>query len=259
MPALRCIPNLEDMTTDAQRKRRLLIFGGALLAVIAIVAIVIAVSSGGDSGTTSTTTAAKRGTDSSGLKAVAAVQSEFAGIPQSKNTLGSPKAPATLMVFADLQCPFCAQWENNALPGIVKRYVKAGKLKVVFQPIAILGNDSVLGARASAAAALQNKMFNYNALVYRNQGQENSGYMTTDYLKKIATATAGMDAAKLSSDIAGQASNAIVTQAQNLATSGHVDSTPSFFISKNGQPLQQLQATDLTAEAFYGPLDKLTG
>src|SRR5206468_10110026 len=133
----------------------------------------------------------------------------------------------TLMVFADLQCPFCAEFENTALPSIVQRYVKPGKLRVVFQPIAILGNDSVAGARASAAAALQNKMFDFNALVYRNQRQENSGYMTNDYLKKIATATPGMDAAKLQSDIGGQASNAIVTQAQSLATSGHVDSTPS--------------------------------
>ena len=236
-----------------------MIFGGVLVAVIAVVAIVIAASSGGGSSSTSTTSSlGGGGKSSSGFNGVSAVRSEFAGIPQSKNTLGSPGAKATLMVFADLQCPFCADFENNALPGIIKRYVRAGKLKVVFQPIAILGNDSVLGARASAAAALQNHMFDFNALVYRNQGQENSGYMTSDYLKKIAAATPGMDANKLAGDMSGSAAEAIASQAQSLATSGHVNSTPSFFISKSGKPLQQLQVTDLTASAFYGDLDKLT-
>ena len=249
------------MTTEAARRRRLMIFGGVLLVVIAAVAIVIAVSSGGgskSSSTSSTSSASGGGKSSSGFKGVSAVQAEFTGIPQTKNTLGNANAPATLMVFADLQCPFCADFENKALPSIVQRYVRPGKLKVVFQPIAILGNDSVLGARASAAAALQNKMFNFNALVYRNQGQENSGYMTTDYLKKIAAATPGMDASKLATDLSGPGAEAIASQAQSLATSGHVSSTPSFYTAKAGKPLQQLQVTSLGPSAFYGELDKLT-
>lgn len=244
------------MTPQAQRKRRLIIVGAILLAAVVAIAVAIGVSSGG--GSSSTSTPAKGGKSASGLKDVAGVQAEFAGIPQKRNTLGSPTATGTLMVFADMQCPFCADFENNVLPAIIKRYVRPGKLKVVFQPIAILGNDSVLGARASAAAALQNKMFQFNALLYRNQGTENTGYMTTEYLKKIGTGISGMDGAKLVSDISSAGSEQIVTSAQGLASSGHVNSTPSFFVAKSGQPLSALQVTDLKPAAFYGDLDKIT-
>ena len=247
------------MTTDAQRKRRLLIFGGVVLAAIVIVGIVIAVSSGGSDNQAGSTASSAAAAGSSGLKAVETVHTQFDGIPQSKNTLGSPTAPASLMVFADMQCPFCAEFETQALPGIVKRYVKDGKLKIVFQPIAILGNDSVLGVRGSAAAALQNKMFNFNALLYHNQGKENSGYMTTSYLKNIADG-AGLDPEKFVKDIKSPQAAQIATAAQSLATSGHVSGTPTFFASKKGQPLQQIQVSSLTdPAAFYGELDKLTG
>src|SRR4051794_16440800 len=122
MPALGCIPNVDDMTTEAQRKRRLVIFGGALVAAIAAVAIVIAISSGGSGSGTKTA-----------AKVAAPAKSEFAGIPQKGNVLGASSARATMMVFADMQCPFCAEFETKAFPSIVSRYVKAGKLKVVFQ------------------------------------------------------------------------------------------------------------------------------
>src|SRR4051812_8618229 len=262
MPALRCIPNVDDMTTDAQRKRRLAIFGGVVLVAIIAVAVAVAVSSGGTSDkTTSTTSAASTsgGAKASGLKGVGDIKSEFAGIPQKGNVLGSAGAPATLMVFADLQCPFCGEFENTALPAIVQKYVRPGKLKVVFQPIVILGNDSILGARASAAAAQQNKMFDFNGVLYRNQGQENTGYLNNDYVKKIAGGVAGLNAAKLASDLKSPPVNKLLNDAQQVATAGHVDSTPTFFVAKKGATLAQLPVTSLDAQAFYPTLDKLTG
>src|SRR5436190_1129401 len=177
------------MQTDAQRRRRLLIFGGIVLAAIVVVGIVIAASSGGsgNKSNSASTSAPKTASNPSGLKGVSAISSAFAGIPQTGNVLGKANAPATMMVFADLQCPFCAQFENNAFRAIVQKYVRPGKLKVVFQPIVIIGNDSILGARAAAAAGQQNKLFQYAATLYRNQGEENSGYLNQDYVKKIGS------------------------------------------------------------------------
>jgi len=247
MPALRSVPNVDGMTTDAQRKRRLLIFGGILVAAIAVVAIVIAVSSGSDSGSTTATKAP-----------TAAAKSEFAGIRQSGNVLGDPNAKATLMVFADMQCPFCRQFETQAFPSIVKRYVKTGKLKVVFQPISILGTDSVVGSKAVVAAAAQKKVFDYTAAFYANQGEENTGYVTTDFLTKLAKAVPGLDVAKWQQDLNTGAGTSILTAAQAAAQTAHVDSTPSFMVAKKGQTLQQFQPNALTAAAFNAKLDSLT-
>jgi protein-disulfide isomerase len=244
------------MTTDSQARRRLFIAGGIVLAAIVTVAVIIAASSGGGSSKTAATPAAA---GPSGLKGVSAVSSEFAGIPQKGNVLGKADAPATMMVFADMQCPFCAEFENGAMPTLVKSYVRPGKLKIVFQPIAIIGNDSVLGARAVASAAQQNKMFDYAAILYRNQGKENTGYLTQDYVKKVGAATPGLDVAKLTADLEAAPVNKLLNDAQSIATSGKVNSTPSFFVAKTGQTLQPLQVSSLSADAFTPELDKLTG
>lgn len=246
MPALGWIPNVEDMTTDAQRKRRLAIFGAGLLVIIAAIAVVIAVSSGGSD------------SSSKPKAAVPPAESKFAGIKQTGNTLGDPNAKGTMMVFADMQCPFCAEFENKAFPPIVDRYVKTGKLNVVFQPISILGSDSVVAAKAVVAAAAQGKLFDYAAAFYANQGQENTGYVNEEFLTKVAQAVPGLNVAKWKADLNSESGTSILTRAQAAAQTARIDSTPSFMVAKTGKTLEPLQVTSLTADAFFEKLDAIT-
>src|SRR5689334_10944822 len=37
------------------------------------------------------------------------------GIPQRENVLGRAAAPATMVVYVDLQCPYCRQFETEAM------------------------------------------------------------------------------------------------------------------------------------------------
>jgi protein-disulfide isomerase len=183
----------------------------------------------------------------------------FAGIRQSGNTLGSPNAKATLMVFADMQCPFCREFETQSFPSIVKRYVKTGKLRVVFQPISIIGTDSVVASKAVVAAAWQNKLFDYASVFYANQGEENTGYVTDAFLQKIAEATPGLQLSKWTSNLNSGGGTNILSQAQAAANTAHVSSTPTFMVAKRGQTLSQFQPSSLTdPSAFYGKLDQLT-
>lgn len=233
------------MTTDARRKRQLVMFAGALLLLVVAVTAVIAIGSGGSG--------------SSKPKAAAPpAKSAFAGIRQSGNTLGDPGAKATLMVFADMQCPYCRDFETQAFPSIVDRYVKTGKLKVVFQPISILGSDSVVASRAVAAAAAQQKLFDYASAFYANQGHEQTGYVTEEFLTNIAQAVPGLDVAKWRADLRSESGTSILTRAQSAAQTARIDSTPSFMIAKAGTTLEPLQVSSLTADAFYGQLDAIT-
>ena len=78
----------------------------------------------------------------------------YSGLPQNGTTLGSPKAPVTLTEYIDLQCPYCAEFETQTLPGLVKRYVRPGNLRIVMRPWAFLGPDSITGQHATLAASL---------------------------------------------------------------------------------------------------------
>src|SRR5215218_8395506 len=233
MPALRSIPNLGCVNTDAHRKRPLALFGAGLLVLMGAVALVMAMASGGSSPATK-----------AGIR--------FAGVPQQGNVLGDADAKATLMVFADMQCPYCRQFETQAFPSIVDRYVKTGKLKVVFQPISVLGNDSVVASRAVAAAARQNKLFDYASVFYANQEQENSGYVTSGFMTKIAKAVPGLHVAKWKSDLQSGAGSSLLSDAQRAAQTAQIAATPSFRAGRTGARLSPLEVSSLTPDAFSG-------
>src|SRR6476469_6682641 len=53
------------------------------------------------------------------------------GIPQRGAALGSPKAPITVTVYADLECPTVKLFVEKYLPSFVNRWVRNGDSKVV--------------------------------------------------------------------------------------------------------------------------------
>ena len=143
------------------QQNRLVLLAGAVIAAADRRGVLIAVSSNSSSGST-TTTAATETTPS--------VAGSLAGIPQHGATLGDPKAPATLLVFEDPQCPFCQEWALGTLPQVLTDYVRTGRVKLVYQGIEVIGPNSVPGLRAIYAAGKQNKLWNFTEALYRQQG-----------------------------------------------------------------------------------------
>ncbi|MEA2436913.1 MAG: hypothetical protein QOF65_1469 [Thermoleophilaceae bacterium] len=221
----------------AQRKKRMLQLGGALVAAAVIVVVAIVVSSGGSSNKGS----------SSGKAAGADQASQLLNsIPQQGTTLGNPKAPVTLLEFADLQCPFCRDYTINTFPSVVAKYVKTGKVKMVFQNYAFIGPDSLTAARAAEAAGKQNKLWNFIDIFYNNQGTENTDYVTDKFLTKIADG-AGVDANKMLTDRQDPKVDQAIALAQQAAQQAGVNSTPTFILKKAGAPAQKLSAAQVEA------------
>jgi protein-disulfide isomerase len=52
--------------------------------------------------------ASRIGSGEAETRPAAVTHSPFAGVPQSGAALGDPNAPVTLIEYADLQCPYCA-------------------------------------------------------------------------------------------------------------------------------------------------------
>jgi protein-disulfide isomerase len=187
---------------------------------------------------TETTTTPAPTTEETGPASPEAAETEalFEGVAMNGVELGDPDAPVTLYEFADLQCPFCKEFNEGTFPQIVEEYVKDGRVKVVFRNLTFLGPDSVTAARAAAAAGLQNKLWPFVDLFYKNQGPENSGYVTDAFIAQIAE-QAGADPEKLAEDMSAPVVEQQLGEAQSEQQKYKVNSTPSFLIQVgDGKP-----------------------
>jgi protein-disulfide isomerase len=160
----------------------------------------------------------------------------YSGIPQDGTTLGKSSAPVTLYLYEDFQCPYCGQFSRKTFPELVDRYVRKGKVKMVSETLVFLGPDSVQAARAALAAAEQNRYWPYYSLLFKNQGEENSGYVTSDFLQGLAQKTPGLDVREWNAQRTGSSFDSELEAAQSKAQSAGVNSTPTLVLSgPNGQ------------------------
>src|SRR3954471_2354748 len=227
-----------------RRKSRLKKVGIAVGAALFIALIAIFISTRGGEAT-------KKGGEQAGpVVGTEAVAQRFDGIPQDGLSLGDPDAPVTLVEFADLQCPFCKQTADNALPTIVDKYVRPGKARIEFRNFPILGPDSETAGRALSGAAKEGKAWQFLDVWYLNQGEENTGYVTDAFIERIARG-AGANPQAVLAAAHDQGNTADIDKAKADAEKFGVDSTPSFLIGKTGQPLQQLVLQDPSNPALF--------
>jgi protein-disulfide isomerase len=243
----------EEAELRAAKRRTAVLRLGLVLGLAAIAVVVaIVLSSGGGTKSAGTGPSSSGGGGSSDTAAVAA---QFKGIPQHGVTLGDPKAKYTLLEFADLQCPFCGEYSRQALPTVVDKYVRTGRIKYELRLVGILGNPSVRAAGAAAAATNQNKLYQFADLFYRRQGQENSGYVTDAFLSDIAKGAGADPAAALAASKA-PLKQPLVRAAVKLSSSLGSGGTPDFYLRLASGRLVRVSPQDLTASAFTQALDQ---
>ena len=221
-----------------------LAFGGALAVAAALVFVAVVFRDGSDNGGEPTPPLAPT--------------VDFTGIPQDGAILGDPAATVRLIEYADLQCPGCRQYALTVFPGIVDDYVRPGRVQAEFRGYPFLGEDSFKAQRFVSAAGLQDRLWNLQEALYRNQGAENSGWVTDDLIRELATEIDGLDVEQLfvdaESDEIGQAVDDGVAQAEAAGVPG----TPTFFIQLGNEEPYMLQS-GLTTEQFRAALDDALG
>jgi protein-disulfide isomerase len=169
------------------------------------------------------------------------------GIPQHGEFLGYSKAPVTLQFFGDLQCKESRQVMLGALPSLIRRYVRAGKLQIRYRSMET--DTRAAGGwiefreqqGAALAAGRQDKLWNFVDVFYRDQGPEGTGYVDETFLGRVA-AQAGIDLESWEDArtprerwVAQIEADERVHQAKAL------DSTPSFLIGPTGGQARPLR------------------
>lgn len=221
----------------ATRRKRLTTLGGLLAGAVVIVVAAILISSGGGDKKSS-------GGDASSIQGAADTAAMLKGIPQDGITLGKASAPATIVEFADPQCPYCKEYTLNEMPKVIQDYVRTGKAKMELRYLTFIGPDSVKAASVLQATAAQNRFWDASDVFYRNQGEENSGYVTDDFLTGVLDA-AGADSAKAIAGAGG--SSAALGEAKTLASRYAVDSTPTILVGPTGGDLKKIDGTPTAA------------
>jgi protein-disulfide isomerase len=243
---------LEDEAVDRSIRRMRLIQLGVVAVVVVVVAVAALATGGGGGGRRESPREAKA------LPALIThtVAREIGGIPQSANALGSPTAPVTLQYFGDLQCPICKEFTLGALPAILQRWVKTGRLRVEYRSLETATREPrtfEIQQIAALAAGKQNKLWNFVETFYHEQGEEDSGYVTEKYLRGIAEQVGGLDLARWTSDRRDTALLKQVERDASTARNVGFAGTPSFLIGSTGGMLHRYQPSSLTEP---GPFDR---
>ncbi len=232
------------MSSESPNRRTQLIVLAAFAALIVVAAIVLSVS-----GSEEEEPSGEPVTDS------AQIEEMFDGISQSETFLGDPNASVVVTEVADLQCPFCADFAANALPEVIDRHVRTDEIAMELKLINILGEDSVKASEVAAAAADQNRLWQFSEVFYLNQREENSGYVTDQFLLVTAENTPGLDADQAMLDRSSPEAKALIDQNEATARQLGVNSTPSFYISIDGGAPREMELADLTADEFTKALE----
>jgi len=237
----------EASVAEAARRKRLTQLGVVVAVVVAAVVVILIVTSSGSSKAPKAHTKAANAVESE-------VTSLLAGIPQSGNSLGSPKAPVTLQYFGDLECPICKKFTLGALPPLIQHWVREGKLRIEYRNLetATREPETFKTQQAAAlAAGKQAKMWNYLETFYREQGAEDSGYVTEQYLRNLAEQVHGLNMAKWTSErTKPEWASQIETDAQASNAAGFTG-TPAFLIGHTGGAAKPLEYTSLEDPASF--------
>jgi protein-disulfide isomerase len=208
---------------------------GAIVAALAVVGVLVGLSlAGGDDESVSP--------DS--LAGVQEVQRELQGIPQDGIVLGRPDAPVTIVEFADISCPACAESSRTTLRTVIDRWVRDGDAKLEFRPIAFINPSSERGALGALAAARQNGLWQFVGVAYENQGSESDDWFPED-LQETVVERLGLDVDRWRADFEGDAVVSEFFDHEAAASEAGVRQTPTFHLSGPRGERELIGAVDL--------------
>jgi protein-disulfide isomerase len=146
-------------------------------------------------------------------------------------TLGPENPRVTIEEYSDFQCPYCARAAQTMDPKIEEEYVADGRVKLVFHPVALFGQESIWAAEAAECANDQGKFWEYHDKLFENQRGENQGAFAIKNLKSFAEELA-LDTQAFNQCIdSHQHEDLVKAETQDAAKKG-IQATPTFVVGE---------------------------
>jgi len=95
------------------------------------------------------------------------VLSEGSAAEPQEQILGDPDAPVTIIEYASLTCPHCADFHNDVLPELKERYIAPGKVRLIYRDFPL--DQTALAAAALAHCAGPERYFSMLDVLFETQ------------------------------------------------------------------------------------------
>lgn len=155
--------------------------------------------------------------------------------------VGNENGDVTVIEFFDYNCPYCRR-AGKALQDVL---AQDSGIKVVMREWPILGEGSVIAARASLAARNQDKYQEFHWALMNSEGRADEAFVMN-----IARSV-GLDTAQLRADMNSPAVEAHIAKSVELANALGFTGTPAFVVGDQAAPgfIPAEELTRLIAEA----------
>ena len=176
---------------------------------------------------------------------------ETSAAEPSEQAMGDPDAPVTLIEYASLTCPHCAQFHIEVLPDLKERYISAGKVRLIYRDFPL--DQQALTAAALAHCAGPDRYFGFLDVLFETQS---SWAQAEDYLgalKKIGK-LGGMSDEQIDQCLADQELMDGILQTRLDGQKEHqVSSTPTLVV--NGEVYPGSRSIEALSEVIDPLLD----
>ena len=155
------------------------------------------------------------------LQAAVSAQSEQIFRSPDAPIAGNPKGDITVVEFFDYNCGYC----KRAFGDVAKLIEKDKSVRLVLKELPILSKGSEEGTRVALAAKAQGKYWEVHRALLNMRGQ------ISEQTALAAAEKAGLDMAKLKTDMKGEAVSQEIARVRELAQAMGIQGTPHFLVA----------------------------
>jgi protein-disulfide isomerase len=172
---------------------------------------------------------------------VACQKTATSAVTSEDMALGNPAAKVTMIEYASVACPVCADFNNNVFPAFKAKYIDTGKVHYIAREALV--HDPALAAAGflTARCAGKDKYFQVVDAIYHQQQTLENGGDVRGGLLEIAR-SAGMTEAQFNTCVNDPvALKAVQDRWDRYTREDHINSTPTIVI--NGKVYDQGEMT----------------
>src|SRR5262245_5736796 len=142
-------------------------------------------------------------------------------------SIGKADAPVTIVEYASMTCPHCANFHNTVLPALKEKYIDKGQVRLIFREFPFDERGAL--AAVQACGATGDRALPLSSMLYAKQ--EDWAAAKTDFLQKLFTYAQQAGFTRQAFDQCRQneklLKNLIAVRDRGVAFG--VNSTPTFF------------------------------